>query len=819
MAISQWNSVFLFFNLPSSIRPSGYSNTGPQDVLNFLDLGLNPAPIKISDFMCNYWDTLSYGQLRFGIDTPKNSSGNVIIPTLTPKDNDHMDWGDIIDQYLDSYAVEVWVAAGRKTKSKYRFAPHIRTRWIPSIVLVQNYHHVNQSGGFSGYNRRVDGIEYIIGDVIHIEYNLQKTNPIDFPGLVQHGRRYWKTLAHEYGHNFLETHDLYHPQGTTGYWDLLGDNSYPGKMSEVSSVFKERVGWLTFKQVIYGTRFPRTNLSLRPYTTTGEAIKIIPDPVHNPHEFFILEYRKSTGNELWRPDGGLTEEGLLITHFNTRLDFAPVWLMREAPYFDPEFADFSDSGAALFTGHDRLEGVLFPQGSNDSFTKSSQPSSDFYGKRESGLSIENIRVSRGECYFSVSINIESYAGWSVSLRDRAVAGKFHGRNQPHTIFIRNDDRAYLLRMIESQWFAVHSASNWIGDWELKEGDKDPLVGDFDGNGNQELYFRDSNRAGIIEFNTGGWGSQTVQSGQIDSWRLGRNDWETIANVDGDNQDEIVIRSAKWIGLIKLISTGGGQRLKLLYIKRETVGSWTLNDKDGIYGGYFRDTQKQDILITASNDIGLISWNPDSEKFELVIKHHDRIDGWNIGSRNRFCIGDFDGDGFDEIYVRSRKWAGLIKWQRDRFKLIWIKKDFVEHFDGTDENIMPFSNLDKSYKGKFLPDRDCILHRSNDEICIFAWDGTDMKVRQALKSSFGGKWGLSRKDKFVLGDFHTLTPDIGNPSLDYIGNGISDIFIHNDWGTGMVGVNYTEWNPARHPNQIKEEIGLTWIQERIILKDG
>lgn len=39
---------------------------------------------------------------------------------------------------------------------------------------------------------------------------------------------------------------------------------------------------------------------------------------------------------------------------------ASTWLLREAPYFDPEFADFSDNGATLWTGHDRLDGILYP---------------------------------------------------------------------------------------------------------------------------------------------------------------------------------------------------------------------------------------------------------------------------------------------------------------------------------------------------------------------------------------------------------------------------------------------------------------------------
>lgn len=808
MATPKWNSVVLFFNLPQSIRPLGYSNTSKQDVLNFLDLGNDPAPIKISDFMCNYWHTISYGNLTFGIDTPKVLSGNPIIPTITPKDNNPDNWKDLIHKYLEIKAGKVWIAAGKKMKNGLR--------WIPSIVLVQNYN-TGASAETKGFDKEVNNKTYSIGDIFHIQYDLTKTSPTDFPELSGHGRRIWATFAHEYGHNFLGAGDLYGPHGSTGYWDLMGDNTPPGRMSEINSVFKERVGWLQFNQVIEGPQFPKVDIGLRPYTTSGDTIKVIPDPENNPHEFFVLEYRKSTGKELWRPDGGLTEEGLLITHFNTRLGLSKVWLRREAPYFDPEFADFSDSGAALWTGHDRLEGILYPHGSNNSFTKTSKPNSNFYGRRASGLSINKIRVSDGLCRFSLKIKLKSYVGWYVSSTDKAVAGRFHGKNKPYTIFIRNDDKACMLRMIESQWFAVQSAGKWIGDWELTKKDKEPLVGDFDGDGKDELYFRDSKRAGIIKFKNGIWKSVDVQSERIDGWDLGRDNWETIANVDGDSKDEIVIRYPKWIGLLKLEKIGSTQRLKVKHKMHNKVGSWTLNANDGIYGGNFRDKQKQDILITAKNDIGLISYNSSNNKFELEKKQHDRIDSWNIGENDKYIIGDFDSDEYDEIYIRSNKWAGILKWEIDKFKLIWFKKNWLNNISGQDEDKLKIKASDISYTGKFLPDRDCILHRSNKGIYILAWDGSGVKVRQDLISPFNNLWHLNQKDNFVLGDYHTKSSDVGDPNKDFIGDEITDMFIHNDWGTGMVGVNYTEFNPIEKPNQIKEEMGLTWIQEGKILR--
>ena len=238
--------------------------------------------------------------------------------------NDAQAWEDMIRKCLDEIAAEAWAASGSLVKDG--------KRWIPSVVLVQKYW-THASARFGSYEQIVDGETYLIGDRTHIRWGLDQWSPTENPGAV--GRTWWSTLNHEYAHNFLEFGDLYGPQGCTGYRDLLGDNSPPGRMSEVSSIFKHQVGWLDFKGVIEGPTVASSRLSLQPYTSTGEAYKVVPDRAHTPHEYFLLEFRGSLGNEVWRPDGGLPESGLLITHINERLGVAGTWLLREAPFFIP----------------------------------------------------------------------------------------------------------------------------------------------------------------------------------------------------------------------------------------------------------------------------------------------------------------------------------------------------------------------------------------------------------------------------------------------------------------------------------------------------
>ncbi len=794
--VPQWNSVALFYNLADS-HPNDYQSTDVTDVLAWFDEGgetLNPG---ISEFLCNYWNTLTLGNLAFGINTPRNSEATPLIPTVDAPDGNPQDWGGLIRRCLEANHEAVWQAAGGLI--------HDGKRWVPSIVLVQHYW-THASAGFGGFEHTVDGNTYLIGDVTHIAYSLDTWSPPDAPEKV--GRHWWGTLCHEYGHNFVEFGDLYGPQGCTGYWDLLGDNAPPGRMSEVSSGLKERKGWLTFKRVIEGPTVPKTSLTLRPYTTTGEAFKVVPDPTHTPHEYFLLEFRKSTGTEVWRPDGALPEKGLFIIHINERLGVPGTWLLREAPYFDPEFADGSHGGATDWTGHDDLIGKVFPQGSRNAFTPYTVPSSNFYGRRSSGLSVTDITSNDDEVHFNLRINRPSTSvGWQVTANDRALAGRFtpESHQEGMELFMRNQDDAALFIHRQAQWMVARRQNDWIGEWNLGSDNRE-LVGDLDGDGLDEIYIRSPEWAGVLKWRRSRFDTVTVQHDWIDEWNLGADNWECVCDLDGDGRDEVYIRSPEWAGVMKLV----GDRLRLLSIQHDWLDNWNLGRDNQEFVGRFRDRNRDEIMIRSPDWMGLLAWRSDISKLQLVSIQHDWIDDWNMGPSDQHFIGDFDGDGLDEIYIRSAHWAGVLKWVGGRFRVLWMAQERLEHVDDNPDHSQSLQERDLNYSGKFRKDRAAILHRDTSGVSLLIWTGHEMRVRHRLNSWFGGHWNLGSSDKFVLGDFHKIGADAVDAPFDYVTDNLTDVFIHNNWGTGMLGFN--------HLNDDTDQAGLTWIQGGFLLYD-
>jgi hypothetical protein len=839
--VPMWKSVALFYNLDgtSANMPTGYVNTTVNIARDFLDEGTIRGDPTMSEFLCNYWATLSYGEFGFGLDTPRDASGQPLIPDISLPAGTTADSWAPINSCIDANAEAIWRAAGSLQKEG--------RRWIPSIVLVQNFEAATVAA-WTGSVRRVGNEDYEIGDNIRIRYNIDFVN--SSPGTTVPAvppnvrvRDILGTLCHEYAHNFFEFDDLYGPAGCTGYWDLLGDNSPPGNMSEVCSVHKDLIGWLSLQVITGPVVSPRT-LSLRPYTRTGDAIKVVPDPENNPSEYFILEYRKSTSDRLWTPDRALPEEGLLIVHINERLGGPPdTWLMRDAAYFDPEFADYSDNGRSLYTGFLRLRGVLFPYSFTvsvfdentgqtldetvvkNSFTPTTQPSSNFYGGRPSGVSITNIRVSNSQLYFQLAIDCQTRVGWTVSNRDRCVAGRFTleslNRGQQE-IFCRNPSAVGLLQLREVQWFVLNRYDDQVDGWTLRP-DNAEFIGDFDGDGRDEVFMRSSNSAGILKWQGTVCRLLTREQDRIGGWTFDFYDRQLPADLDGDGRDEILIRTgnerlANKAGVIKMDNNG---RLQLVSIQEDEIDGWRLAPTDKAWAGFFTQTGYKEILIRSSEWLGLLYWNTNDRRLRIRHAVHDQIDGWRLNEGDQHCIGDFDGDGRDEIYIRSPQYVGVLKWMGNSFKAQWIRQSNIQYASGN--QTLPLTGGDTSYSGRFLRNRDGILHRAENGVAILTWESGEMRVRRFKDSGFTNGtsgvrdlWTLRSADKFVLGDFHRNNRVHPHPDLAYIQDELTDVFMHNGSGTGMFGFDRPSSNPAQPSYGEADEIGLLWINRANIL---
>ncbi len=790
-----WNAVCLFFNF-SSDGPPDYRRISQDEALIWLDEGVAPVAPGLSEFVFNYWLTMSYHRFGCGINTPRDSAGRPLIPEIAiPADGPYY-LGPLINSCLRANPEEVWRAAGSLIH------PENGHRFIPNVILVHRYWGPNIFA-YGGWDVHIGDYDYTIGSGTHFAYDLwvDVSDPPFFPS-----RKFWGTLAHEHSHNFVQYGDLYGPDGCTGYWDILGDNSQPMRMSESSSVHKERIGWLNYLEVIRGPVYEPQVKTLRPYTLTGDAIKVVPDPEHNPTEYFVIEYRKSTGREPWTPDGALTESGLLITHMNSRFGGPVAHAMREAPYFDPEFADFSDRGGALWTGMDRLNGILF-HGSRNQFTEYTAPSSNFYGPWPNGLNITAIEITDDEARFVIDIDNHPMIGWTVSAEDRSIAGRFTEQSltEGNEILIHNAGSLAVLEHRQTHWFVRERFDNSIFTWRI-DGTERWIAVDMDGDTRHEVYARRPNGLALFKWETGWFQLVADAHDSIDDWSLAAGEREVAGDVDGDGREEIVLRAADRIGLLKLSVSG---RLELRSQQVGNVDSFPLRINQREWTGRFIRPDQSAVLVKSETIIALLVWDSRLSRFTLRAMQSDRSGDWVHRAGDLLNVGDFDGDGLDEIYIRSATRAGLLKWQGDNFTSIWTRDDNIEHRLARDPRTIPLTASNRSYTGRFLPSQDGILHRSPDGLAILLWENNAMKFRRFTGSWLAGRWALSESDELVVADFHRVGLEYAEPApVSVVDDNLADVFIHNGWGTSMLAFN--------HPSGDGEEFAMTWMNARELM---
>ncbi len=806
-----WNTIALFFNLPSAQQPANYMSATDTTTRQWM-FSNQPGFETLSSFVSQYWAQLSYGNFAMGVDYLRNPDGSAFIPDINLADAEgsladpDLGWALLIDRYLEANAEAVWKAADPNGNG---LITEDGKRWIPSVVLVQPYEVGAFANGRVG-NKTYGGVDYYLGDRCRLSY----FTPIfenDNVTLRDDGRQYWVTLCHELGHCFLEFGDLYGPAGATYYWDLMGGGGTVHRMPDVFSATKAQNGWLEFKEVIEGPNYSTKHLVLHPYATTGDAIKVIPDPIYTPHEYFLLEYRRSTGGEDWRPDGGLIESGLIITHVNTSFKENHLpWTLRDAPFYDVEMANFRDQGGTLRIGVTNTTGNFFPLGDKNSFTPYTQPSSQLYGGRSSGLFIRNIEEKNQRIELDIEINGYQLPGWHLTNQDHYVAGRFSRESltEGSELLVWNNRRYALLTHHQAQFVARFSRLNNIANIPLSEV-KLMLSGNFNGNNAEhELYVRTSEFNGLLKLSHGDF---DVMDSSVALWTPEPGDREYVVNATTAAQQQLLlVRGRQW----HLWNYVDGQ-MQVIASAENRIGNAFLVEDQQIISGRFRGLSSQEWVVFnpgasgTVGSLGIVAFNEDQQNFEFINIQGDTIGSWNFSANDELIVADLDGDGSDEIYLRSATDVGVLKWDNSRFSLMLHTQEFIEDMSGEESRRLMLSDTNRSFSGRLQTDRDGIVHRtggSNDQMFVIVWDNNTSDLRVRYRPKVGSYIQLQVDDQVVLADFHPQRMDIARPTSDYVTDNIDDVFIANSARTMLISA-----NPAGGLGW-----GVSWLREDNIM---
>jgi hypothetical protein len=301
--------------------------------------------------------------------------------------------------------------------------------------------------------------------------------------------------------------------------------------------------------------------------------------------------------------------------------------------------------------------------------------------------------------------------------------------------------------------------------------------DYDGDRQAEIFVASPWGVGVLKQSGGTMAAPMMAPNgtRFGGWLLntGDNSFGPAGDFDGDGQSELLVASPWGLGVLKLAGTT--LNAPMMAPNGTRFGGWLLNTGDNSFGpvGDFDGDGHDEILVTSPWGIGVMKLAGGTMTMAMMAPNGTRFGGWllNTGDNSFGPVGDFDGDGRIEIVVTSPWGIGILKLSGGSFSVPMMAPNGTR-FDGwllnTADNLF-------GRAGDFDGDRQAeMLVTSPWGVGILKLAGSTLKapMMAANGTRFGG-WLLN------TGDNRLAT------CADYDADLRAEILVTSPWGIGIL----------------------------------
>jgi hypothetical protein len=308
------------------------------------------------------------------------------------------------------------------------------------------------------------------------------------------------------------------------------------------------------------------------------------------------------------------------------------------------------------------------------------------------------------------------------------------------------------------------------------------TGDFNGDGRDDVLVHSGNSIQIYRSN----GAQLdIVFSAVErvpgSWQFAADDQLFIADFNDDGKDEVVVyNSTNWNQeYLGLLADDGSDGLRLVRRYDDTISGWQFHRDDRFYVADFDGNGRKDLLVFNGTNwstpyFGMLRSNGTS--FTVVRRYEDSLAGWQMRQSDRHYVGDFDGNGSDDLYV----WNG-VDWSVRYLTMLRSDGTGFTQVRRYDDALPGWSMAtgDMHYAGDFSGDGKADLYVFNGVNWNMAYlgmlrsDGANLTTVRRYDGNAPG-WQMRTNDHHFVGDID--------------GNGRADLFVYNhqDWATQYLG---------------------------------
>lgn len=366
--------------------------------------------------------------------------------------------------------------------------------------------------------------------------------------------------------------------------------------------------------------------------------------------------------------------------------------------------------------------------------------------------------------------------------DRVYTGDFNGDGRDD-VLIHNGNGIQIYRSDGSALDIVFSAVERVpGSWQFAAGDRF-FVGDFNGDGKDEVVVYNATNwvrpyLGLL-VDDGNNGLRLIRRYQtsLPGWQFGRNDQFHVADFNGDGRKDLIISngqdwSTPYLGMVR----SNGTSLTVVRRYDGVLAGWQMRRNDRLYVGDFDGNGRDDLFVWNGTDWStryLAMLRSDGAAYTMVRRYDNSLVGWQMSAGDRHYVGDFDGNGRDDLYVfNGADWskAYLAMLRSNATSLTTVRR-----YDGNAPGWQMRRN-DQHWVGDIDGDGRADLFVYNHQDWSTQYLGTMRSSGTALtcssRSGWVGEWNLGSVDRFVACNYEGV-------------GGKRNLIVHNRNWLGMI----------------------------------